>query len=79
MIYLTLHQTQSDYDSLVLDESNIPHVAYIVDTGVVYCVDVDGPVGPVTPTDPVPEGYQTFKMGDEELIDSEGNKFLVIK
>ena len=68
MIYLTLHQTQSDYDSLVLDDTNTPHVAYIIDTNDVYFTDV---------ISSVPEGYQAFKLGDEELIDSEGKQFLV--
>ena len=70
MIYLTLHQTKAEYNTLVLDDNNTPHVAYIIETGDVYFTDV---------INSVPEGYQTFKMGDEELIDSEGNKFLVIK
>ena len=70
MIYLTLHKTQTDYESLILDDTNTPHIAYIVDTNAVYFTNL---------ISLLPEGYQTFKMDDGELIDSEGNKFLVIK
>lgn len=31
MRYLTLHKTVSEYNTLDLDESNTPHVAYIID------------------------------------------------
>ena len=70
MIYLTLHQTEAEYEALVLDDTNTPHVAYIIDTNNVYVTDV---------ISSVPEGYQTFKIGDEELIDSEGKQFFVMQ
>ena len=68
MIYLTLHQTQSDYDSLVLDDNNTPHIAYIVDTNAVYFTNL---------ISLLPEGYYAFKVGDKTLIDSEGKQFVV--
>ena len=37
MKHLTLHYTESDYNNLVIDETNIPHVADILETGrIVY-------------------------------------------
>lgn len=68
MIYLTLHQTQSDYESLTLDDTNTPHIAYIVDTNGAYFTNL---------ISLVPEGYQTYKIAGKKMIDSEGKQFCV--
>ena len=68
MIYLTLHQTQTDYESLILDDTNTPHIAYIVDVNNVNFTKL---------ISLVPEGYYAFKVGDKTLIDSEGKQFCV--
>lgn len=66
MRYLTLHQTQSDYDKLVLDESNIPHVADILETGrIVYT------------SSNMQSSYNSYKVIEGNLWDKNGNKIIV--
>lgn len=66
MKHLTLHDTESDYNNLVIDETNIPHVADILETGrIVYIKST------------TPEGYSVCKMSDNNLYDKTGKKIIL--
>lgn len=66
MKHLTLHYTESDYNNLVIDETNIPHVADILETGrIVYT------------SSNMQSSYNSYKVVQGNLWDKNGNKIIV--
>ena len=66
MKHLTLHYTESDYNNLVIDETNIPHVADILGTGRIVYTSSNTPIG-----------YKSYKVMEGNLWDKNGNKIIV--
>ena len=72
MKYLTLHQTEADYGNLVLDSSNTPHVAFVVESKrIAFTKKINGDINDI------PEGYEPLMLNNEELLDADGKQVYV--